>query len=67
MRALRGKPLLEAHNLIEFEIRGHLWGQPMPIELLLRTAVDLESGQVELRDAAGGAPRRVRDAPASGD
>lgn len=67
VRALRGKPLLEAHNLIEFEIRGHLWGQPMPIELLLRTAVDLESGQVELRDAAGGAPRRVRDAPASGD
>jgi type VI secretion system protein ImpF len=64
VRALRGKPLLEAHNLIEFEISGHLWGQPMPIELLLRTAVDLESGQIEVRDAAAGAPRRARDGAA---
>lgn len=64
VRALPGRPRLEAHNRLEFEISGQLWGQPMPIELLLRTAVDLESGLVELRDAAASAPRRARDAAA---
>lgn len=44
--------LLDAHNVIEFDIRGHLWAQPIPLELLLRTAFDLEAGQVQVRDAA---------------
>jgi type VI secretion system protein ImpF len=41
------------HNVIEFEIRGHLWAQPVPLEILLRTKLDLEAGQVEVREAAG--------------
>lgn len=39
-------------NAIVFEIEGQLWAQPMPAELFLKTEIDLESGQVEVRDAA---------------
>ena len=45
--------------MIEFEIRGHLWSQPVPIEILLRTQLDLEAGQVEVRDMAGVAPSKA--------
>lgn len=43
--------VLDTHNVIEFEIRGHLWAQPVPLEILLRTKLDLEAGQVEVREA----------------
>jgi type VI secretion system protein ImpF len=36
---------LDHHNLISLQIEGLLWAQPVPIELLLRTQFDLESGQ----------------------
>jgi type VI secretion system protein ImpF len=32
------------------QIRGNLWAQPVPIELMLRTDVDLETGQVQIQD-----------------
>lgn len=38
------------HNQISFRISGQLWAQPVPLELLLRSDVDLETGHVELRD-----------------
>ena len=41
---------LDHHNLISVQIRGDLWAQPIPIELLIRTEIDLETGQVEIRD-----------------
>jgi len=41
---------LEHHNVINVRIRGDLWAQPVPLELLLRTEVDLETGEVEIRD-----------------
>ncbi|HOA93012.1 MAG TPA: type VI secretion system baseplate subunit TssE [Quisquiliibacterium sp.] len=43
------------HNLLSFEITAQLWAQPYPLELLLKTDLDLETGLVELRDRAGGA------------
>jgi type VI secretion system protein ImpF len=46
--------------MIEFEIVGHLWAQPVPLEILLRTRLDLEAGLVEVRDAGAIAPVRVR-------
>ncbi len=49
------------HNVLEFEISGRLWAQPYPLELLLRTDLDLETGLVEVRESAepiGGAQRR---------
>jgi type VI secretion system protein ImpF len=50
VRALEATTVLDTHNVIEFEIRGHLWSQPVPLEILLRTQLDLEAGQVEVRE-----------------
>jgi len=44
---------LEHHNQVFFEIRGQLWCEPYPLELLLRSQLDLESGQVLVQDMAG--------------
>ena len=60
VRALEATSVLDTHNVIEFEIRGHLWSQPVPLEILLRTQLDLEAGQVEVHDAAGVVPSKVR-------
>jgi len=57
VKALEASSVLDTHNVIEFEIHGFMWAQPVPLELLLRTQVDLEAGQVEVRDM-GGAPSR---------
>ena len=46
----------EQHNVIGVEIHGQLWAQPVPLELLVRTEIDLETGQVEIADLA---PSRV--------
>jgi type VI secretion system protein ImpF len=36
---------LDHHNVLSLKIEALLWAQPVPIELLLRTQLDLESGQ----------------------
>ena len=43
---------LDNHNVIGVEISGQLWAQPIPIDLLVRTEIDLETGQVEVADLA---------------
>lgn len=53
VRAIEFENVMETHNVIEFEIRGFLWAQPVPLELLLRTELDLEAAQVVIRDASG--------------
>lgn len=58
--ALESSDVLDTHNVVEFEIRGHLWSQPVPLEILLRTQLDLEAGQIEIRDIASVAPSRAR-------
>lgn len=50
VRATAEQVALDRHNQIQVEIRGHLWAQPTPIELMLRTNVDLETGQIEIQD-----------------
>jgi type VI secretion system protein ImpF len=60
VRALEATSVLDTHNVIEFEIRGHLWSQPVPLEILLRTQLDLEAGQVEVLDASSSAPSKMR-------
>lgn len=40
------------HNLIGFRISGQLWAQPVPLELMLHTDIDLETGRVEIRETA---------------
>lgn len=41
---------LDHHNQISFRISGQLWAQPVPLELLLHTDVDLETGHVDVRE-----------------
>ena len=59
MLPLEASSVLDTHNVIEFEIHGFMWAQPVPLELLLRTQVDLEAGQVEVRDVNTSAVRRA--------
>jgi type VI secretion system protein ImpF len=52
VEALASNIELNHHNVVSVQIRGSMWAQPVPFELLLRTEVDLETGQVEIRDLA---------------
>ena len=38
------------HNQLGFRISGQLWAQPVPLELMLRTDVDLETGRIAIRE-----------------
>jgi type VI secretion system protein ImpF len=40
----------EHHNIVGVQIHGQLWAQPVPLELLVRTDIDLETGAVEIAD-----------------
>ena len=60
VKAIETDNVLDTHNMIEFQIRGHLWAQPVPLEILLRTQVDLEAGLVSVRDSTGSAPVKTR-------
>ena len=41
---------LESHNRIGLQIRGMLWAQPVPLEFLMRSRIDLEEGRIEVVD-----------------
>ena len=41
----RGSP-----NQVDFEVRGELWGQPLPERLYLKTELDLEIGEIKIYD-----------------
>lgn len=45
---------LDHHNVVSLQIAGLLWAQPVPIELLLRTQLDLESGQTRVEETTAG-------------
>jgi type VI secretion system protein ImpF len=38
------------HNALVFEIEGELWAQPIPLELLLKTEIDLETGDIAVTE-----------------
>lgn len=42
------------HNVIGIQISGQLWAEPVPMELLVRTEIDLETGHVALADLNAG-------------
>ena len=50
VRGLTSVDPLEHHNVFSFEIAGSLWAQPYPLELLLKTDLDLESGEVHIAE-----------------
>ncbi|MEW9898554.1 type VI secretion system baseplate subunit TssE [Chitinivorax sp. PXF-14] len=41
---------MDHHNQLSVQIRGLLWAQPVPLELLLHTDLDLETGEVKITD-----------------
>jgi type VI secretion system protein ImpF len=41
---------LDSHNRIGLSIRGMLWAQPVPLEFLMRSRIDLEEGRIEIED-----------------
>lgn len=50
VEALVSDMQLDHHNQISFRISGQLWAQPVPLELLLHTDVDLETGRVDVKE-----------------
>ena len=52
VKALALENALDHHNVVGVQIRGQLWAQPVPLELLVRTEIDLETGKVEIADLA---------------
>jgi type VI secretion system protein ImpF len=53
VKAILPTDSLGHHNVLQFELRGELWSMPFPIELLIRSALDLETGQMTLHDQLG--------------
>ena len=43
----------DSHNVLGFRIAGQLWSQPIPLEIFMRTEIDLESGMTQVREAKG--------------
>ena len=41
---------LNHNNRLQFQIKCHFWSLPYPLELLLKSSLDFESGQVVLAD-----------------
>lgn len=39
------------HNVISFRMEAQLWSQPIPLEIFMRTDMDLESGQTRVVEA----------------
>ncbi|KPF51958.1 type VI secretion system lysozyme [beta proteobacterium AAP51] len=50
VEALLSEAQMDHHNQIGFRITGQLWAQPVPLELLLHTDIDLETGRVSVRE-----------------
>lgn len=50
VEAVLSEAQMDHHNQIGFRISGQLWAQPVPLELLLQTDIDLETGRVALRE-----------------
>ena len=57
VRALFSETDLHQHNVVSIEIRGSLWAHPIPLEMLLRTDLDLETGEVRIHDLDGAVAR----------
>jgi type VI secretion system protein ImpF len=50
VRGIQPREPMTHHNVLSFEITGALWAQPYPLELLLKTDVDLESGEIRIAE-----------------
>ena len=53
VRSVVTEDQLSHHNTLAFEVRAKLWSMPYPLELLLRSNLDLETGHVVLQEQTG--------------
>ena len=42
-----------SHNAMTFDIEGELWADPIPIQIYLKTELDLEAGDMKVYDYSG--------------
>lgn len=54
VRAKVGEDVVSLHNVLSFDIECRLWAQPAPLALLLRSNIDLESGQTSVQEIGSG-------------
>jgi type VI secretion system protein ImpF len=47
---VRVDPASMSHNTLSFDIEGEMWAQPTPLQLYMRTEIDLETGDVRVID-----------------
>jgi len=52
VEAVSNEKIIDHHNQLGFRISGQLWAQPVPLELMLHTDIDLETGRVEIRESS---------------
>lgn len=50
VQAVANETQADHHNQLGFRISGQLWAQPVPLELMLRTDIDLETGRIAIRE-----------------
>ncbi|MDB5801542.1 MAG: type secretion system lysozyme [Rhodocyclales bacterium] len=53
VEAVQQDSVLDWHNVVSVRIEASIWAQPVPLELMLRTEVDLETGQVQINEVSG--------------
>jgi type VI secretion system protein ImpF len=42
-----------SHNAMSFIVEAELWSQPIPLQLYMRTEIDLETGSATVREVSG--------------
>jgi type VI secretion system protein ImpF len=47
IQAVMEASVLDSHNCLSLNVRGMLWAQPVPIEFLMRSQIDLEEGRIK--------------------
>jgi type VI secretion system protein ImpF len=52
VKVIMAGSILDTHNVLQLQIRGQLWSQPVPLELVMKAAIDLETGQMALSEGA---------------
>ena len=43
-----------SHNALRFDIEGEMWAEPVPLRVLLKSEMDLETGHVRLEESGPG-------------
>jgi type VI secretion system protein ImpF len=46
IQAVMEQSVLDSHNCLSLNVRGMLWAQPVPLEFLMRSRIDLEEGRI---------------------